>query len=65
MEEIVNQLNGVIPPKYLSLLTALFVGSQVVGRMLHAIRNGGGLRAILMGVWFGTNTDKQETKKTV
>jgi hypothetical protein len=56
MEEIVNQLNGIIPQKYLSLLTALFVGSQVLGRIAQSIRSGGGLRSIIRGIWFGTNT---------
>lgn len=61
MDDIFNTLNGIIPPKYLAPLTALFVISQVLGRMLQAIRAGGGLRSIILGVWFGTNTktDKQ------
>jgi hypothetical protein len=65
MDDIFNTLNGVIPPKYLAPLTALFVISQVLGRMLQAIRAGGGLRSIILGVWFGTNTktDKQEAAK--
>lgn len=56
MEDIVNQLNGIIPQKYLSLLTALFVGSQVLGRIAQSIRSGGGLRSIIRGIWLGTNT---------
>jgi hypothetical protein len=67
MEEIVNQLTGIIPPKYLSLLTALFVASQVLGRILQAIRLGGGLRSIVLGIWFGTNTKtgKQEVTEII
>lgn len=59
MDDIANQLSGIIPQKYVSLLTALFVASQVLGRAYQAIRSGGGLRSIIRGIWFGTNTPRQ------
>ena len=58
MDEILNQITSIIPPKYAALLTTLFVASQVLGRILQAIRTGGGLKSILASVWLGTNAPK-------
>jgi len=58
MDEILNQITSIIPPKYAALLTTLFVASQVFGRILQAIRTGGGLKSILASVWLGTNAPK-------
>lgn len=58
MDDIINQLNGIIPSKYLSLLTALYVFSTAAGRIVQAIRTGGGLKSILTGLWLGTNVPK-------
>jgi hypothetical protein len=63
MDDLITQLNGIIPPKYISLLTALFVASQVLGRIIQALRNGGGLKSLLASIWLGTNTPKQPTDK--
>lgn len=62
--DIIDQLAGVIPPKYVTYLTALFIGSQVLGRVYQAIVSGGGLKTICKAIWLGTNTPKQneETK---
>lgn len=60
MDEIINQLTAIVPPKYAALLTTLFVASQVLGRIVQAIRTGGGLRSILSSIWLGTNKPKEQ-----
>lgn len=60
--EIIDQLAGIIPPKYVTYLTALFIASQVLGRIYQAIVSGGGLRSILRGIWLGTNTPKPKSE---
>lgn len=59
MDDIINQLNGVIDAKYVTWLTAAFVASQVLGRLYQAIVKGGGIRAMARAIWFGTNTPKE------
>ena len=54
MDDIVNQVNAVVPPKYQFLIGL----SLIVGRIIQAIRNGGGLKSIVASVWLGTNTPK-------
>lgn len=58
MDEIINQLNGIIPAKYVTYITLFWLASQNLGRVIQSIRNGGGLKAILSGLWLGTNTPK-------
>jgi len=59
MNEIINQLTAIVPPKYAALLTTLFVASQVLGRIVQAVRTGGGLKSILSSIWLGTNKPKE------
>lgn len=54
MDDIVNSISGIIPPKYQFLIGA----SLILGRIIQAIRNGGGLKSIIASVWLGTNTPK-------
>lgn len=58
MDNLVNQIGAVIPPKYQSLLTLIVLLGMVLGRVYHAVRNGGGLVSIWRGLLFGTNTPK-------
>ena len=60
MQETLDQITSVVPPKYAALLTTAFVASQVLGRILQAIRTGGGLKSILASIWLGTNQPKQK-----
>lgn len=61
MEEFFNSISSIVPPKYSATITLCLVLSQVLGRALHSLRNGGGLRSILGSIWFGTNTPKNLT----
>lgn len=65
MNEILEPLAPVVPPKYAGMLALLLVLSQVIGRIYQAIRLGGGLRSIVRSVWLGTNTptEKQVTER--
>lgn len=54
MDDILNSLNSIVPPKYQALIGA----SLIIGRVIQAIRNGGGLKNILASIWLGTNTPK-------
>ena len=54
MDEIINSISGIIPPKYQSLIAA----SLILGRIIQAIRTGGGLKGILSSIWLGTNVPK-------
>lgn len=58
MEDFFNSISGLVPPKYSATITLCLVLSQVLGRALHSLRNGGGLRSMLASIWFGTNTPK-------
>lgn len=58
--DIIDQLNGIVPAKYVTWATAAFLASQVLGRAYQAIVKGGGLRSIVRGIWLGTNTPKDE-----
>ena len=59
MDSLIEQLNGIVPAKYVTYATAAYVASQAAGRIYHAIVQGGGLRGIISALWFGTNTPKQ------
>lgn len=55
---------NLIPEPWRSRALFAFGASLIAGRIIHAIRTQGGLKAILCSVWFGTNTPKQtETPK--
>jgi len=54
MEDIINSISSIIPPKYQSLIAA----SLILGRVIQAIRTGGGLKGILSSIWLGTNVPK-------
>lgn len=54
MDETLNAINGIIPPKYQFLIGL----SLILGRVIQAIRNGGGLKSIVASIWLGTNTPK-------
>lgn len=57
-------MNEIIPPEMLNVpldkiqlnLLTLFVASQILGRAYKGLRNEGGLRGLINGIWFGTNT---------
>lgn len=55
MEDFFNEISAIVPPKYSATITLCLVLSQMLGRALHSIRNGGGLRSMLGSIWFGTN----------
>ena len=57
MDETLNTINNIIPPKYQFLIGL----SLILGRVIQAIRNGGGLKSIIASVWLGTNTPKAKT----
>lgn len=57
MDEILAKITGVIPPQYQKLILA----SMILGRVLQAIRTGGGLKSILASIWLGTNQPKPPT----
>jgi hypothetical protein len=59
MDETLNTINGIIPPKYQFLIGL----SLILGRVIQAIRNGGGLKSIIASVWLGTNTPKAKTQE--
>jgi hypothetical protein len=59
MEEIVNGLNGIIDPKYVTWATVAYLASQALGRIYLAIVNGGGLKSIFSAVWLGSNKPKE------
>lgn len=54
---------NLIPEPWRSRILFAFGASLIAGRIIHAIRTQGGLKAILCSVWFGTNTPKTETPK--
>lgn len=54
MDDIVNTANSIVPPKYQFLIGV----SLILGRIIQAIRNGGGLKSIAASIWLGTNTPK-------
>lgn len=54
MDDIINSISGIIPPKYQSLIAF----SLILGRVIQAIRTGGGLKGILSSIWLGTNVPK-------
>ena len=47
-----------IPAKWRGTCLVLLAVSPYITRAYHAAVNGGGLRAILSSIWFGTNTPK-------
>lgn len=59
MDDIINSISGIIPPKYQSLIAA----SLIIGRVIQAIRTGGGLKGILSSIWLGTNVPKTSNTK--
>lgn len=69
MNEILEPIATAVPAKYAGQVALLLVLSQVLGRMFHALRTGGGLKALFTSVWLGTNTPranqpgKQEDKR--
>lgn len=58
MNEILEPLATVIPPKYAGMLAFLLVLSQVLGRIFQALRTGGGLKSLFSAIWLGTNQPK-------
>jgi hypothetical protein len=61
MDELINNLNSIVPPKYQALIGA----SLIAGRIIQAIRNGGGLKGILSSIWLGTNTPKPKAPEVI
>ena len=56
MEDLLTQLTGTVPTKWITWLTAAYVISQGLGRIYHAIAAGGGIKGIFTALWLGTNT---------
>lgn len=54
MDDIINSISSIIPPKYQFLIGL----SLILGRVIQAIRTGGGLKSILASIWLGTNHPK-------
>lgn len=47
-----------IPEKYRALVLFIIAASPVIGRTIHALRTGGGIKGVLSSIWLGTNTPK-------
>jgi hypothetical protein len=56
MNDLLTQLTGTVPTKWITWLTAAYVISQGLGRIYHAIAAGGGIKGIFTALWLGTNT---------
>lgn len=55
MDELINQLNAVVPQKYQAWLLLAYVLLTQLGRALRALADGRGLKGTLSAVWLGTN----------
>ena len=53
--DIQSVLNG-LPSKWQTHITTILVASMILGRVLHAVQNGGGLKTILASIWLGKTT---------
>ena len=60
MNEIIEQLNGIIPADKLTYVIGAWVAMQAAGRIYQSIVKGGGLKGIWSALMFGTNTPKDE-----
>ena len=58
MQEILEPIANVLPEKYAGQIALLLALSQVLGRAFHALRKGGGLKAMFDSIWLGTNTPR-------
>jgi hypothetical protein len=56
MNDLITQLTGTLPTKWITWITAAYVISQGIGRIYHAITSGGGIKGIFTALWLGTNT---------
>ena len=62
MNELIEQLNGILPAKTVTYVVLVWVVAQAVGRAYHAIAyHGGGLAAMWRALIFGTNTPHVDT----
>lgn len=67
MDDLIIWLVNLLPAKWHISGPVLIGASLFVGRAIHALRNGGGLKGVISSIWYGTNTPKspeptQETK---
>lgn len=54
---------NMLPSHWQTMIIQGFVISLIVGRIVQAVRNGGGLKNILASVWLGTNKPKDKTNE--
>ena len=52
IQTIVNHL----PTNWQAHINTILVVSLVLGRILHSVKNGGGLKSILASIWLGKTT---------
>jgi hypothetical protein len=64
MDEIIDKVSHVLPPRWRETAVLIAVAAPLVGRAYHSLSNGGGLRGIYRSILFGTNTPKQNAESS-
>lgn len=65
MDDIVDAVAAVVPPKYQPLVLAIPVMLMIGGRIYHAFMTGGGFVGAVKGFMFGTNVPSNPAPATV
>lgn len=62
MDELINQLNAVVPQKYQAWLLLAYVLSTQAGRAMRALADGRGIKGTISAVWLGTNAPRDQVE---